>query len=106
MHGTRRWTDNISGRGTIKVEPLEWLALEFLCFNMRAIDASEIYGNLPTDNPLELAALMHQAVARCGCGYIGRLDGRPALAMMVFEQWPGNWQIASFGTQDYVRVLV
>ena len=86
--------------------PLEWLPLEFVCFNMREIDRHEIYSNLPTQNPLEWAAGVFAAVGRKGCGWTASFNGRPAAAMGVFENFPGNWQIFSFGTDDYIRVLV
>jgi RimJ/RimL family protein N-acetyltransferase len=100
------WLDNVTGRGTITVEPLAWLPLEFLCFNMRAIDAEEIYSNLASGNPLEWAGMIHQAVAKQGCAWIARLDGRPTAVIGCFENFPGNWQIFSFGTEAYPRVLV
>lgn len=86
--------------------PMQWLDLEFICFNMREIDRHEIYANLPTSNPLEWAALVFQATSRKGCAWIASLDGRPAAVMGVFENFPGTWQIFSFGTDDYIRALV
>lgn len=106
MLAKNNWLDAVTGFGAIKVEPLEWLPLEFLCFNMRAIDREEIFGNVATENPLELAAQLHANIAKNGCGWIAKLNGRPAACMGVFENFPGNWQVFSFGTQDYMRVLV
>ena len=100
------WLDNVTGRGKIRVEPLEWLPLEFLCFNMRAIDREEIVDNMDTDNPLEIAARLFHALSRVGCGWIGYLSGRPAATFGVYENFPGNWHVFSFGTEDYARVLV
>lgn len=100
------WLNSVTGRGKISVEPLEWLALEFLCFNMREIDRHEIYANLPTSNPLEWAAGVFQAVGKKGCGWTASFNGRPAACMGIFENFPGCWQIFSFGTHDYIRVLV
>lgn len=100
------WLNNVTGKGKIAIAPLEWLPLEFVCFNMREIDRHEIYSNLPTQNPLEWAAGVFAAVGRKGCGWTASFNGRPAAAMGVFENFPGNWQIFSFGTDDYIRVLV
>jgi hypothetical protein len=100
------WLSNVTGKGKITIAPLEWLPLEFVCFNMRDIDRHEIYSNLPTTNPLEWAAGVFAAVGRKGCGWHAAFNGRPAAVMGVFENFPGNWQIFSFGTDDYIRVLV
>lgn len=100
------WLDTVTGKGRITVEPLEWLTLEFICFNLRPVDREEIFDNLPDDNPIRLCASLHQAIAMNGCGWIARLDGRPAGCISIFENFPGNWQVASFGTTDYRRVLV
>ena len=55
------WLEEVTAPGhNVVVEPMEWLALEFLCFNMRDVDRREIYGNLPTANPLEWAAMMEE----------------------------------------------
>ena len=100
------WFDAMSGHGRITMHDLEWLPLEFIAFNMREEDRREIYGNLPSDNPLELAAMVFQAVGKKGVGWIASLDGRPTGAFGMFENWPGNWQVFSFGTNDYRRVVV
>lgn len=101
------WLDEVTSPGNVvTIEPMEWLPLEFLCFNMRDIDRREIYGNLATDNPLEWAAMIQFGVAKNGCAWITRFNGRPAAVMGVMENWPGNWQVFSFGTEKYRRVLV
>jgi len=89
------------------IEAMEWLALEFLCFNMRAIDRHEISNMLPSHNPLEWAAMINQACGRDGKGvaWIARHNGRPAATLGVFEQYPCCWQLFSFGTDAYPRVL-
>lgn len=100
------WLDRVTGSGNISIKPLEWLPLEFLCFNLRAIDREELVGNLPTENPLEIASIIFNQVARNGCAWCGFMNGRPAAVLGVFENFPGNWQVFSFGSNDYVRVLV
>ena len=103
---TTSWLDTVTGFGATKVEPLDWLGLEYLAFNMRDIDREEVFDNMPSDNPLAFAALLHGAIATNGCGWIAYFDGRPAACMGVAENFPGNWQIYSFGTERYMRVLV
>src|SRR5262245_4323937 len=101
------WLATVTGKGfgSIKMEGLEWLALEYLCFNMRPVDRTEIYNVLASDNPGEFAARRYQAVARNVCGWIAHLNGRPAACMGILENFPGNWQIYSFGTDAYIRVV-
>jgi hypothetical protein len=100
------WLDKITHKGwRVETEPLQWLALEFICFNMRPIDREEVFDNLPTDNPLEIAAMLFQAVGKQGCAWQAKLNGRPAACLGVFENFPGNWQIFSFGTEDYQKVV-
>lgn len=108
----RTWLEgtdtSVTGVGwRVSIEPMEWLTLEFLCFNMRAIDRQEISNMLPSDNPLEWAATIHHACGRDGkgVGWVARINGRPAATMGVFENFPGCWQLFSFGTDQYVRVL-
>jgi hypothetical protein len=100
------WLDTVTGKGRVTVRDLEWLPLEFICFHLRAEDSREIYGNLPSDNPLELAAMVFHAVGKKGVGWIANFDGRPTGAFGAFENWQGNWQVFSFGTHDYRRVVV
>lgn len=94
------------GRNRIEAKPLNWHHLEWVALNMREIDRIEIFGNMPTDNPLEVAAIVMHATAKKGLGWTAWLNNRPVGALGVFEQWPGNWQIWSFGTDDYRRAAV
>jgi RimJ/RimL family protein N-acetyltransferase len=98
------WVPSVAGKGDkIEAKPLNWFALEWIALNLRDRDKQEILGNMPTDNPLEVAAIVMHATAKKGVGWIGWLNSRPVAALGVFEQWPGNWQIWSFGTDDYRR---
>lgn len=99
------WLDTVTGPGRVTVHNLEWLPLEFIAFNLRSADRREVFGNLPSDNALELAAMVFHAVGKKGVGWIARFDGRPAGTIGCFENFPGNWQIFSFGTDAYRRVL-
>jgi hypothetical protein len=99
------WLVRMCPGGKVKITDLEWNALEYLAFNMREIDKQEIFGNLPSDNPLELAAMVYQATAKNGYGWLGWFNGRPVAALGMFENFPGCWQVWSFGTQDYERVV-
>lgn len=103
---SQNWLERVTGFGTIRVEPLEWLALEYLCFNMRPDHAEEIYDNVMDDNPLGFAAMMHHLIARKGCAWVAFFNGRPAACLGTAENFPGCWQVFSFGTADYVRCLV
>jgi hypothetical protein len=105
-HPVETWLGQVTGKGKIDLAPMEWLPLEFLCFNMREIDRHEIYANLPTSNPIEWANWVFHNVAKNGCAWIAALDGRPTAVMGIYENFPGNWEIFSFGTPDYIRVLV
>ena len=100
------WLDRVTGNGRISIKPMEWLALEYLTFNLRQADKDEIFNNLPVTNPLEVTAMVMQAVAKQGVGWVASLNGRPAACLAVFEEWHGNWQIASFGTDYYDRAAV
>lgn len=105
LEGTDKSMTGVGWR--VAAEPMDWLALEFICFNMRAIDRQEISNMLPSNNPLEWAAMIHQAVGRDnkGVGWIARLNGRPAATIGVFEQYACCWQLFSFGTDTYQQVL-
>ena len=100
----RSWLDDVTGFGKITVEPLEWLPLEFICFHLRPEDRTEVFGMFPEDNALALAAAVHHAVAKNGCGWVARFNGRPAGCIGVAENHPGCWQLYSFGTDTYPRV--
>lgn len=100
------WLDNVTGFGKVKVEPVEWLTLEFLLFNLREIDQEEIACNIDSENPLEWAAWIWRHIAHKGCGWVARLNGRPAAVLGIFQNFPGNWQVYSFGTDQYPRVVV
>jgi hypothetical protein len=101
------WLGQFFEKGrNVRITDLEWHALEYLAFSMRPVDKHEIFGNLPTDNPLEFAAMVYQATAKNGYGWLGWLNGRPVAALGIFENFPGNWQIWSFGTEDYPLVVV
>jgi hypothetical protein len=85
---------------------MEWLPLEYICFHLRAIDWQEIHGNLPSGNPLYLASMLMQAVARQGVGWVAFLGARPAAWLAVFEQWPGNWQVSLAGTDAFPGAIL
>ena len=100
------WLNKVAAGGKISIRPTEWLALEYIAFNLRQADKDEIFNNLHDANALELTAIVMQAVSRKGVSWVASLDGRPAAVLAVFEQWRGNWQIASFGTDNYHRAAV
>lgn len=97
------WTPRFVG--SIKITDLEWNALEYLCFSMRDIDKREIFGNLESDNPLELSVMIHNTLPR-GEGWVGWYNGKPVAAMGIFEQWRGNWQGWMLGTDEIAGVII
>ena len=59
----------------IKVAELSWLPLEFLLFNLDAADRRELFGQCPSENPLEIAyGIMH---ASKQLGWTVVVSGRP-----------------------------
>lgn len=73
---------------------------------MRDIDRKEIFGNLNTDNPLELGVMIHGTLNKQGDAWIGWFNGRPVAAMGIFEQWQGCWQAWSLGTDRYYAAVI
>lgn len=84
---TDRADHHLEARKHARITDLEWVPLEFVCFNLREIDKREIYGNMFIDNPLALTAMIMQAVARKGVGGIGWYASQPAAWLAFFEQW-------------------
>lgn len=78
-----------------------YTALEYVCMNMRAADAREVYALRPHDNPLQLAAESFAAIRGQGRGRIGWWRGRPAAVAAFTEAWPGTWEIWMFGTDEF-----
>lgn len=106
MTDRRAWLTHITTVDKRPVSDLEWLALEFIAFNLRDEDRQEIMNNLPIRNNLYLCQTVMSAVAEKGVGWTVGFRGRPALAFGTFEQWPGNWQVFLFGTNDFQKALV
>lgn len=99
------WLVRMAPGGKTRITDLEWNALEYLAFHMREIDKREIFGNLPTDNPIEFAAMVYQATAKNGYGWLGWFNNRPVAALGMFENFPGCWQVWSFGSENYEHVI-
>ncbi len=102
---TVTWLQGVTGAGRIEVIDIEWLALEYICFHLRERDHAEIFNMSTTQNVLEITAIVMHSLGKNGVGWIAKFDHRPCAALGVFEQWPGNWQIFSFGTNDYPRAI-
>lgn len=75
--------------------------LEYICLHMRERDKEEIFGILPHDSPIRLAWEAYHMILNMGRGRIAWHNGKPAAMAAFTENWPGVWQIWSFGTDDY-----
>jgi len=80
---------------------LTYHSLEYICLNMRAVDRREIYATQSHDNAILLAKEVFEATKLRGRGRIAWSNGRPSCFAGFIEVWPGNWQIAMFGTDKF-----
>lgn len=83
---------------------IDLVSLEYICINMRPIDAVEIYGVRPHDSPIRLAWEAFSVIRNTGRGRIAWHDGRPAAVIAFTEDRPGVWQIWMFGTSAFKSV--
>jgi hypothetical protein len=87
------------------IKPISAAAVTWLCCNMRAIDAREIYGLRNHSNP-DLLAREILIAATWGKAAIAEVDGRPASIVGVNPLWAGVWAIWSFGTEDWPKAAI
>lgn len=83
---------------------IDLVSLEYICLNMRPIDAVEIFGVRDHDSPIKLAWEAHYLIRAKGRGRIAWHDGRPAALIALTEDRPGVWQIWMFGTAAFKSV--
>ncbi|MEW5705129.1 MAG: hypothetical protein AB1781_11185 [Pseudomonadota bacterium] len=83
---------------------IDLVSLEYVCLNMRPIDAVEIYGVRDHDSPIRLAWEAYHMIRNRGRGRIAWHNGRPAAVIALTEDRPGVWQIWMFGTGDFKAV--
>lgn len=82
--------------------PISLTAVEYLCLNLREIDAAEIYNMRGHDDPLLLAREVVYA-ASYGKAAIAEHNGRPAAIIGAAPLWPNVWTVFSFGTDDWPK---
>lgn len=83
---------------------IDLVSLEYVCLNMRPIDAVEIYGLQSHDNPIRLAWEVYPVLRNRGRARIAWHQGKPAAIIALTEDRPGVWQIWMFGTSDFKAV--
>lgn len=78
-------------------------SFEYICLNMREVDAVEIYGMLHHDSPLQMAYEYAHVIRNKGRSRIGWSDRtrKPAAFGALTEDWPGVWSVWMFGTDDF-----
>ena len=86
--------------------PITMMAVESICYRMRDADKREIYAIRPHDNAYRLAWECHSIVMAQGRGRIAWYRGRPTGFVAFTENWPGNWNVWMFGTDEFKSVVV
>lgn len=81
-------------------------ACEAIAFNLRDVDAREIFGLLTHDNPYRLAFEMMATFRNAGRARIAWHNGKPAALVGFAEYRPGVWQVALMGTDDFRNVAI
>ena len=86
----------------IKTSELTWLPLEYLLFHLSPIDKADLFGQVATENVLEIAGqIMHATNSGNGLGWVISRNGRPAAAFGVFQEHKGCWRIWSLGVDHF-----
>lgn len=80
--------------------------IEFIAFNMRERDRREIYALLPHDSPVRFAWESYHHILNAGRGKIAWHNGKPAAVAAFTENWPGNWNVWMFGTDDFKAAAI
>lgn len=75
--------------------------IEFIACNMRAIDALEVYGLLPFNNPFLLAKHTIDLVNGGGFGVMACIGERPAAVLGFTELTPRVLTAWAFGTDEF-----
>jgi hypothetical protein len=90
----------------VTLTDVDYIALEFICMNMRECDKEELYALRTYDNPLQLAMDAHAAIRNLGRGRISWVKGRPAAVGAFTEDYPGVWSVWMFGTDDFKAAAI
>lgn len=85
---------------------IDLTAIEYISYNMRECDRTEIFAMLPHDNPYRFAWEAHHVILNNGRGKISWHNGRPAALAAFTEQWPGTWSVWMCGTNDFKLAAV
>lgn len=85
---------------------VDLMSIEFIAYNMRECDRTEIFAMLPHDNLYRFAWEAHHVLVNSGRGKIAWHNGRPAALAGFVEQWSGVWQVWMCGTDDFKPAAV
>lgn len=95
----------MSGLGDAWHRPLTFDDLTYVCLNMRAVDAREIFACRWDDDRAELAAQTMRAVRLCGRAWcVGK--ERPVAVLGAVQVWPSRWAAFQFATDEWSRVAL
>lgn len=103
-HLEPRWRMPDSSLWSHRIIPLELGAVASVAQRMRAADAREIYACRWVRDPLSIAQTI-SAASRFGFVALTPA-GDPAAVVAALEQWPGNYQVAMFATDDWPQVAL
>jgi hypothetical protein len=76
-------------------------SLEYICLNMRSIDAMEVYNMRSHDNAVLLAWEAYHLIRARGRGRIAWAGGKPVAIVAVYELWTGCWEVVMWGTDEF-----
>jgi hypothetical protein len=88
------------------LKPVDVASIEYLCFNLRECDRTEVFAMRPYDNPLRLAWDANHMILNTGRGVIAWHQGKPAGLAAFTSQWPGTWDAWMFGTNEFKSVAL
>lgn len=80
--------------------------IEYIALHMRENDKDEIFGLLPHDSTVRFAWEAYHVILNTGRGKIAWHNGMPAALAAFTENWPGNWQVWMFGTDDFKSAAI
>ncbi len=88
------------------IEDIDLLSIEYICYRMREDDRKEVFAIVPHDNPYRLAWETYHTILNNGRGRVAWYNGKPAAVAAFVENWPGNWQVYMYGTDDFKAAAV
>jgi hypothetical protein len=95
---------------TRNVKPMDFAGLLHVCRNLRPCNQGELYPTRAHNDPEELALELFAAVRAYGFGVIvwhkAPTGIRPAIAIGLFERWPGVWGLMMIGTDDFKAAAI